>query len=89
MSQVGIVGIMVENRADKAEKVQHIITMYGDAIFARMGVPSPDRFAGIITVAMDGDEKRIKEFLQDLEKVGGVTANYCIVQNPAIDKVHC
>lgn len=79
MSGIGIVGIVVENRADKADDVQHIITRYGDSIIARMGVPSSNRYTGIITIALEAEKTRISEFVSELESVGGVAANYCML----------
>lgn len=79
MCQIGIVGITVCDRADHAEKVQHIITQYGDVIIARMGVPSSDRYVGIISIIMETDRDRIIEFVTDLEDIDGVKANYCML----------
>jgi len=79
MNQIGVVGIVVENRAEKADEVQNIITQYGDSIISRMGVPSPDRDTGVITIAMEADRQRISDFVRELEAVDGVSANYCLV----------
>lgn len=79
MQDLGIVGIVVENRADRADEVQNIITQYGDAIISRMGVPSPDRYQGIITIAMEADRARVSEFINELELIEGVNASYCML----------
>ncbi len=79
MYKIGVIGIVVENRAERADDVQNIITRYGDAVISRMGVPSFDRYTGIITVAMEADRKKISDFVHELEAVDGVSANYCLV----------
>ena len=79
MQSLGIIGIVVENRADKADNVQNIITRYGDSIISRMGVPSPDRYQGIITIAIEADRARVSQFISDLESVDGVNAGYCML----------
>lgn len=79
MQEIGIVGILVENRADKADDVQGIITRYGDSIISRMGVPSYNKYTGIITLALEADRARLSEFVRDLETVEGVSAGYCML----------
>lgn len=79
MHNLGIVGIVVDNRADKADDVQNIITRYGDSIISRMGVPSPDRYQGIITIAMEAERARVSQFINDLELIEGVNASYCML----------
>lgn len=77
MNTVSVVGIVIENRADKADDVQNIITKYGDSIISRMGVPSSDRYTGIITIALEADTDRAAGFVGELKSIGGVTANFC------------
>lgn len=79
MHNLGIVGIVVDNRADKADDVQHIITQYGESIISRMGVPSPDRYQGIITIAMEAERARVSQFISELESIDGVNATYCML----------
>lgn len=79
MNRIGIVGIVIENRADKADDVQSVITRYGDAIISRMGVPSFNRYTGIITIALEADRAKVSHFVSELEAVEGVSANYCMV----------
>lgn len=79
MQDLGVVGIVVENRADNADDVQNIITRYGDSIISRMGVPSHDRYQGIITIAMEADRARVSQFVNDLESIEGVNASYCML----------
>ncbi len=79
MNQIGIIGIAVNNRADRAAEVQDVITRFGDAIIARMGVPSPDRYTGIITVIMEAGVSEMEKMVADLSSIEGVVSNYCVL----------
>ncbi len=80
MDRFGVVGIMVQNRACVADAVQNVLTVYGDAIISRMGVPSQDKHTGIITMTMECGEEKLERLKNDLEKIEGVKASYCVLQ---------
>jgi putative iron-only hydrogenase system regulator len=67
-----IIGIMVDHRAERAPDVQEIITRHGDDIVCRMGVPSPSKEKGLITLVYKGDNAGAEHFYNQLEEISGV-----------------
>jgi len=53
--RLGFVGIIIENRAEAAEKVNHIISDFGSVIVARTGVPYREKEVSVITLIVDTD----------------------------------
>jgi putative iron-only hydrogenase system regulator len=68
-----IFGIMVDNRGENAPNMQDVITKYGRDIICRMGVPSPSKEQGLITLVYEGDPKQATVFRKDLEDISGIT----------------
>lgn len=69
---LSIIGILVESRAEHAPDLQEIITRYGEDIICRMGIPSPSKDNGLITLVYKGDLKHAEEFQQELQAMPGV-----------------
>jgi len=69
---LSIIGILVERRAEHAPDLQEIITRHGENILCRMGIPSPSKDNGLITLVYKGDEKQTEEFQHELEAMPGV-----------------
>lgn len=65
-ASLSIIGIMVDHRGDMAPEVQEVITKHGTDIICRMGVPSPSKEKGLITLVFDGDTKKADEFRKEL-----------------------
>jgi putative iron-only hydrogenase system regulator len=68
-----IFGIMVDNRGEKAPEMQEVITKYGRDIIGRMGVPSPSKEQGLITLVYEGESKQATVFRKELEDIAGIT----------------
>lgn len=79
MSTIAILGMVVNNRAHQAPVVQEVLTRYGQMIMARVGIPSVDRFEGIITLTVDTNQGDIEALSHDLQGIPGVEANYCLL----------
>lgn len=69
---VSIIGILVERRAQHAPELQEIITKHGENILCRMGIPSPSKENGLITLVYKGDLKQAEDFQHELEAMPGV-----------------
>ena len=67
-----IVGILVEDRAERAPEMQAIITKYGGDILSRMGISSPDREKGLITLVMESEVGQVRRFQWELEAIPGL-----------------
>jgi putative iron-only hydrogenase system regulator len=53
--RVGVVGIVVEDRQKAAQKVNQMLSDYGEVIVGRMGIPYRDRGVSVIALIVDGD----------------------------------
>lgn len=69
-----VVGIVVDERVEHAPQVQEVITRYGKDIICRMGVPSPSKENGLITLVFKGEAGTAEQFYHELEGIGGVDA---------------
>jgi putative iron-only hydrogenase system regulator len=68
-----VFGIMVDQRDQNAPDMQEVITKYGRDIIGRMGVPSPSKEQGLITLIYEGESKNVTVFRKELEDISGVT----------------
>jgi putative iron-only hydrogenase system regulator len=64
---------MVDHRDQNAPDMQEVITKYGRDIIGRMGVPSPSKEQGLITLIYEGESKNATTFRKELEDISGVT----------------
>lgn len=71
-SPINILGVMVDNRSEVAPELQDVITRYGSDIICRMGVPSPSKKQGLITLVYEGDSAAVAKFREELSAVPGV-----------------
>jgi putative iron-only hydrogenase system regulator len=69
-----VIGIVVDERARRAPRVQEVITRYGEDIICRMGVPSPSKENGLITLVFKGETGTAERFYHELEGIGGIDA---------------
>jgi putative iron-only hydrogenase system regulator len=69
---IHILGIMVDNRGEVAPGLQEVITRYGSDIICRMGVPSPSKKKGLITLVFEGELAEVSKFREELTAVPGV-----------------
>jgi putative iron-only hydrogenase system regulator len=72
-SNLTVFGIMVDNRDEKAPDMQEVITKYGRDIIGRMGVPSPSKEQGLITLIYEGKSEKATVFRKELEDISGIT----------------
>ncbi len=71
--RLGFVGIIVEDRATSAEKVNAILSEYGNSIIARMGLPNADESASIITLIVKTDTDELGKLTGKLGMLNGVS----------------
>jgi putative iron-only hydrogenase system regulator len=67
-----IFGIMVDNRDENAPNMQEVITRYGRDIVCRMGIPSPSKAQGLVTLVFEGEPKQATTFRKELEDISGI-----------------
>jgi putative iron-only hydrogenase system regulator len=70
---VGVIAIIVKNRAESANLVNDVLAPYGDMVVGRMGLPYHERNLNIITLIVDATNDRIGALTGKLGQVPGVT----------------
>ncbi|MGB9679916.1 MAG: TM1266 family iron-only hydrogenase system putative regulator [Thermoanaerobacteraceae bacterium] len=71
-NRLGVVGILIHNREDVSEKVNHILSEYGNIIVGRMGIPYKDRGIFVIALIVDGTTDEIGALTGKLGVLKGV-----------------
>ena len=70
---VGVVAIIVKQRAAGAPGVNQVLTEFGDIVLGRMGLPYPGRGLNIITLIVDATTDQIGALTGRLGTLSGVT----------------
>lgn len=71
--RVALVGIVVEDKSATA-RLNEILSVYGDYIIGRMGLPHKERGISVISVVMDAPQDIISALSGKLGALPGVTS---------------
>jgi|LFRM01.1.fsa_nt_gb putative iron-only hydrogenase system regulator len=69
---LSLVSILVDERGERAPRVQEVVTEFGSEIIGRFGVPSPSKEKGLITLAMEAERARVDQLVGKLKTIEGV-----------------
>lgn len=58
-SRIAVIGIVVSQRENAANRVNTVLTEYGEIIVGRMGIPYKERGLSVISLIVDGDTDSI------------------------------
>lgn len=81
--RIGVVGVVVENRAAAAKRINEILSDHGEIIVGRMGVPYRDRNVSVIALIVDGTTDEIGALTGKLGAVQGVTVKTALAARKA------
>ena len=70
--RLGFVGIIIENRKQSAEEVNHILHKHAGMFVGRMGVPYKERNLSVITLIVDANTNEIGSLTGQLGEITGV-----------------
>ncbi|WP_039766711.1 MULTISPECIES: TM1266 family iron-only hydrogenase system putative regulator [unclassified Caldicellulosiruptor] len=70
--RIGVIGIVVENRKEVADKLNKILSEHGDIIVGRMGIPYKERGLCVISLIVDGTTDEIGALTGKLGALNGV-----------------
>ncbi|SHF16505.1 putative iron-only hydrogenase system regulator [Caldanaerobius fijiensis DSM 17918] len=70
--RIGVIGIVVEHREQVADELNRILSLYGDIIVGRMGIPYRDRGLSVISLIVDGTTDDIGALTGKLGNLPGV-----------------
>ncbi len=80
-NRLGFIGIIVEKREDSAEKVNELLTQYGDIIIARMGIPYKEKDCNVITLVVDTNSDILGALTGQLGNINGVSIKSALSKN--------
>ena len=72
-TRVAVIGIIVEN-LESVEKLNAILSEYGDSIIGRMGIPYREKNVNCITVVIDAPQNTINSLCGKIGKLDGVSS---------------
>ncbi|HHV62290.1 MAG TPA: CopG family transcriptional regulator [Firmicutes bacterium] len=70
--RIAVVGIVIENRKLAAAKVNEILSIHGDIIVGRMGIPYKEKNISVIALIIDGTTDDIGSLTGKLGNIPGV-----------------
>jgi putative iron-only hydrogenase system regulator len=70
--RIAVVGIIINSREKAADKVNDILSQYGDLIVGRMGLPYQDKGLNIISLIVDGTNDQLGALAGKLGNITGV-----------------
>lgn len=76
--RIAIIGIIVDNRRENAVKVNEILTLYGELIVGRLGIPYKGKNASVISIIVDATNDEIGAISGKLGSIKGVKAKAVI-----------
>ena len=72
-TRIALIGIIVED-TNSAEKINHLLSTYGEYIIGRMGVPYREKEISIISVTIDAPNDVISALSGKLGMLPGVSS---------------
>ncbi len=72
-TRLALISIIVENR-EVVERVNGLLSQFGDYIIGRMGIPYKQKSISLISVAIDAPNEIINSLTGKLGNIRGVTA---------------
>ncbi len=70
--KIGVIGIIIEKDRSIAEKVNKLLSEYGDMICGRMGVPDSEKGVFVISVIVKSTNERISALTGKLGRLTSV-----------------
>ncbi|MBN2860617.1 MAG: iron-only hydrogenase system regulator [Sphaerochaetaceae bacterium] len=72
-SRLGFIGIIIENRENSADRVNHLLSEYGQYIISRTGVPYREKQVSVITLIVDISSDALGALTGKLGAIEGVS----------------
>ncbi|MCK9221759.1 MAG: iron-only hydrogenase system regulator [Limnochordia bacterium] len=69
---IGVLGIVISNRTEAAERVNELLSQYGEMIVGRMGIPYREEGICVISLIIDGSTDEIGALSGKLGTIPGV-----------------
>ncbi|MBP3223547.1 MAG: iron-only hydrogenase system regulator [Actinomycetaceae bacterium] len=85
---LAVIGIIVEDRTN-AERLNALISEYGQYIIGRMGVPYRPRAVNIISIAIDAPKDIINALSGKIGKIEGISVKTAYSKKVYTDETPC
>ena len=72
-TRLGFIGIIIEDRSQDAEKVNHILSQHADMIIARTGIPYKEKHCSVITLVVDATTDQVGKLTGQLGQLPSVS----------------
>lgn len=70
--RIAVVGLVIENREEAANRVNDVLSKYGHLIVGRMGIPYREKGISVISLIVDGTTDEISSMTGKLGNIHGV-----------------
>ncbi len=77
-SRIAVIGIVVQNREETARKLNEILSMFGNIIVGRMGIPYKNKDISVLSIIVDGTNDEIGALTGKLGNINGVKAKVAL-----------
>ena len=71
-TRIALIGVLLETR-ESVDKLNHLLSDYGEYVIGRMGLPYPKKNVHIISVALDAPQDEINALSGKLGMLPGVS----------------
>ncbi len=78
-NRIAVIGIVVNSREDAAEKVNDILSSFGNIIVGRMGIPYKEKGISVISIIVDGTNDEIGSLSGKLGNLKGIKVKVALV----------
>ena len=78
MKKVGVIGIVLKAGRDRVEKVQSLLSDYGDIIVGRMGVPDKANGINAIALIVEGENEQLSALTGKLGRLDSVSVKSAV-----------
>jgi putative iron-only hydrogenase system regulator len=78
-NRIAVIGIVVSNRLEAAEKVNEILSAFAEIIVGRMGIPYKERGLSVISIIVDGTNDEIGALSGRLGRLKDVKVKVALV----------
>lgn len=77
--RIGVIGIVVEDRENTAQRINRILGEYSEIIVGRMGIPYREKNISVISLIVDGSTDEIGAMTGKLGGIRGVQVKTALV----------
>jgi len=77
-NRIAVIGIVVNNREENADRVNDILSNFGNIIVGRMGIPYKEKGISVMSIIVDGTNDEIGAITGKLGNIKGVRAKVAL-----------